>query len=140
MVLERLSTILSDQVSNRMDDASPQVPSFASRITTLIYLQAITTSFIYLLQHLFLWILLPSEVRYYRGHPIGSKRRRSTSDLCVLSVKSILNTVLIVFVVLDVGRPETPFLVRIFEAISYVSPSEVAMPALSPLSVPCRTR
>ncbi|KXJ83952.1 hypothetical protein RP20_CCG025850 [Aedes albopictus] len=88
------------------------------RFTAALSEQELATSFIYLPQHLFLWLFLLSEARYYRRHPI-SKRRKSTSELFALSAKSILNTVLIVLVLLDVGRPATPFVVRIFEALSY---------------------
>ncbi|XP_065088217.1 multidrug resistance-associated protein 1-like [Ochlerotatus camptorhynchus] len=80
--------------------------------------QAIAACYVYLPQHLFLWVLLLSEIRYYKRHP-SNKRRKSASELMILSLKSILNTLLIVLAVSNFGRPVTPFVVRIFEALSY---------------------
>ncbi|KAL1397171.1 hypothetical protein pipiens_009961 [Culex pipiens pipiens] len=79
------------------------------------FLESVT----YLPQHVLLWALLVSEIRYIRKHSFG-KSCRHTKDLLLLFAKSVLNLVVLVLAISNFGRPATPLATRIIEALSYI--------------------
>ncbi|KAL9708092.1 hypothetical protein quinque_011610 [Culex quinquefasciatus] len=79
------------------------------------FLESVT----YLPQHVLLWALLVSEIRYIRKHSFG-KSCRHTKDLLLLFAKSVLNLVVLVLAISNFGRPATPLATRLIEALSYI--------------------
>ncbi|XP_053692755.1 ATP-binding cassette sub-family C member 3-like [Sabethes cyaneus] len=84
-------------------------------------LQTFLYACVYLPQHMFLWILLLSEIRYYRRHTLRKDIRSNLTnrDFCILATKGVLSVILIVFVIFNVGRPGTHAATRLIETFSY---------------------
>ncbi|XP_055636687.1 multidrug resistance-associated protein 1-like isoform X2 [Toxorhynchites rutilus septentrionalis] len=87
--------------------------------------QTLLTSLIYISQHVFLWVLLPSEIRYYQCHAVRKDTAKMTTTtttlfaLLSLVLMNIFNALLIVLVISNIGRPATPVVTQVFEVLSY---------------------